>query len=102
MRHRKVKYEEAKVFKDFALKDSDGDRVYDIFDCQPHNPKKQDAEYEPNEDIRKRIAFEREMRERAETERREKERGRRSEAEINKYKRAEAVEKLKFWKKKSE
>lgn len=45
MKYKRVRNTDAKVFKDFALKDRDKDRVYDIFDCNPDNPKYQDDFY---------------------------------------------------------
>lgn len=42
-RFRRGRFSERKVFSDFEVLDSDRDNVYDVFDCQPLNPERQEA-----------------------------------------------------------
>ena len=42
---RKIKRFDTRVFSDFELRDSDGDGVYDVFDCNPYDKKMQDDFY---------------------------------------------------------
>lgn len=48
------KFKEKKVFSDFDVKDSDNDGVYDVFDCDPHNPRRHGIQ--PSQTMKKRLS----------------------------------------------